>query len=367
MTNRSAVTIAAATAAVLVCATPALAQRWQVDVTGNRIGYDTTGQITSASIAPLLEWTRPDVYAILGGAFGTLQGGQWTTQGHGDLSLLFAPVRALPAFRTELVGSADGTAHAGGYNTTATHGEFRLHLAGPAAGAWIGAAASTGWTTGATGIATSVGPTAGAWARNGAVNAMTTWTPYRLDGYWYQQFEGRLSTSVGRVDLMGYAGWRGAPAATGIPNASWGGASASVWITNQLAVVFAGGSYASDLLQALPRGTYFSAGVRLSRLRPSVWAGTSAPPALYAPAHGDAVLHFRVRDAAQVAIVGDWTAWKPVPLERGADDEWIFRAHLASGVHRSNLVVDGTRWIVPDGVTAVDDGFGGKISLLVVP
>jgi hypothetical protein len=39
---------------------------------------------------------------------------------------------------------------------------------------------------------------------------------------------------------------------------------------------------------------------------------------------------------------------------------------LPPGVYRFNLIVDGERWIVPEGVTAVDDGYGGKTCLLVV-
>ncbi|HKI96125.1 MAG TPA: glycogen-binding domain-containing protein [Gemmatimonadales bacterium] len=367
MIRRAPMIAAATTAALLIVSTPALAQRWQLDVTGNRIGYDTAGGISSASFAPLVEWNRPSLYASLGGALAAFQGNQWTTQGHGELSLLFTPFRSLGAFRAEVVASADGSVHSGGYRTAGTRGELRLHVAGRNAGMWLGGAAATGWTTGATGIATSAGPTAGVWGRQGPLDAMVTWSPFRLQGDWYQQAEGRLSTTAGPVDLMGYVGWRGAPAASGLPNSTWGGASATLWVSRQLALVLRGGSYASDLLQALPRGKYISFGIRLSRGRPSVWAGTSAPHALYAPAHGEAVLRFHVPKASRVDIVGDWTNWQPVALERASKGDWIFRAHVASGVHRFNLIVNGKDWIAAPGVSAVDDGLGGKISLLVVP
>jgi hypothetical protein len=360
--------IATAIAGALLVANPhAAAQRWQVDVAGNSVGYDTAGRITSASLSPLLEWNQRTVYATLSGAVAAFEASQWTSQGHGDLSLLFAPARSLRALRLELVGSADGSVHSSGYRTAGTRGEFRAHVAGRAAGVWIGATAATGWTSAATGIATALGPSVGAWARHGASNATTTWSPYRLQGAWYQQVEGRVTTTVGPVDLMGYAGWRGAPAASGLTNTGWGGGTATVWVGRQLAIVLSGGSYASDLLQALPQGRYVSAGIRLSRRRPSVWAGSSAPRALYAAEPGAAALRFQVPKASRVDVVGDWTGWQPVPLERDPDGQWVLRARLTSGVHRFNLVVDGTRWIVPDEVAAVQDGFGGRIGLLVVP
>ncbi len=65
--------------------------------------------------------------------------------------------------------------------------------------------------------------------------------------------------------------------------------------------------------------------------------------------------------------MGTWTGWQPVPLERAADGRWVIRVTLGPGTYRFNLVIDGERWIVPDGVAAVDDGFGGKTGLLVVP
>jgi len=345
----------------------AAAQRWQVDLAGNTVGYDTAGRISSASIAPLIEWNKRTIYATLSGALAAFEASQWTSQGHGDFSVLFAPARSLRLLRTEVVGSADGSVHSSGYRTAGTRGEFRLHVAGRSSGLWIGVTAATGWTSSSTAIATAFGPTAGAWGRRGAWNATAVWTPFRLQGAWYQQVEGRVATSAGPVDVMGYAGWRGAPTVSGLPNTSWGGGSVTVWFTSQAALVFGGGTYASDLLQALPKGRYLSAAIRLSRGRPTVWAGPSAGRALYARDRGQADLRFGVPGASRVDLVGDWTGWQPVPMQRAPDGRWFLRVSLAPGVHRFNLVVDGDRWIVPEGVAAVDDGFGGKISLLVVP
>jgi hypothetical protein len=66
-------------------------------------------------------------------------------------------------------------------------------------------------------------------------------------------------------------------------------------------------------------------------------------------------------------VAGDWTAWRPVPLEQALDGRWILRLQLAAGIYRFNLIVDGERWIVPAGFATVDDGFGGKAGVLVIP
>jgi hypothetical protein len=191
--------------------------------------------------------------------------------------------------------------------------------------------------------------------------------PYRLEGYWFNEAQGRASTSIGRVDLTAYLGGRRAPSAAAIPNTAWGGGTLAVWFTPQVALVLGAGTYPSDLLQTLPKGSYLSAAIRLSRHRPPTWAPASTGHALYAAARGASELRFAVPGASRVDLVGDWTGWQAVPLQRAADGRWVVRVRLEPGVHRFNLVVDGQRWIAPEGSAAVDDGFGGKTSLLVVP
>lgn len=367
MHARRPITALALAASLLAPVEQAAAQRWQVDLAGNTVGYDTAGKIASVSIAPLIEWNGRFAYATLSAVLARFGAGQWTSHGHGDVSLLFAPARSVRLLRVEVVGSADGSVHSNDYRTAATRGEFRVHLAGRSAGLWAGGTGATGWTSPSTGVATAIGPTAGAWGRRGTWSATAVWTPFRLQGAWYQQMEGRVSASTGGAEFLGYAGWRSAPSVSGLPNATWGGGSVTVWFTSQAAFVLGAGSYASELLQALPKGRYLSAAVRFSRGRPSVWAGSSGGRAVYAHDRGEAELLFAVPGASRVDLVADWTGWQPVPMQRAADGRWLLRVVLAPGVHRFNLVVNGERWIVPAGVASVDDGFGGKISLLVVP
>ena len=39
---------------------------------------------------------------------------------------------------------------------------------------------------------------------------------------------------------------------------------------------------------------------------------------------------------------------------------------LKPGLYHFNLLVDGTEWVVPNGVATVNDGLGGLVGVLVV-
>lgn len=354
-------------ACMVVLHPPASAQRWQVDLGGSSVGYDTLARASSASVSPLIAWEGPAAYATLSGALAAFAAGQSTAQGRGDLSLLFAPAGEASRIRMELVGSADGSVHSSGYRTVATRSELRFHMAGPAAGVWLGGSAATAWALNSAGITWALGPTVGAWGRIQTWNFTTIWSPYRLAGYWFSEAQGRVAAALGSVDLAGYLGWRIAPSASGIPNSAWGGGTCAVWFAPRAALVLGAGTYPSDLLEALPKGSYLSLAIRLSKSRPTTAVLASRSPALYAKTRGPSEFRFAVPGAARVDLVGDWTGWQPVPLERASNGQWVIRTRVGPGVHRFNLVVDGERWIVPEGSAAVDDGFGGKTALLVVP
>ncbi|MGH7700732.1 MAG: glycogen-binding domain-containing protein [Gemmatimonadales bacterium] len=358
--------LAALLALSALAGSTAQAQRWQVDLGATRIRYDTATTVSSLIVAPTLEWSRPTTYTLLSGGLAAFEGSDWTAQARGDVSYLTRPPRAVP-LRFELAGSGGGSVHSTGYRTATTRGEARLHVGGRGFGAWAGGAAATGWTSGSADIGTGLGPTAGAWAQHRGWNATVLWNPMNIEGYWFPEVSGRVSASQGPVDLMLYAGWRDAPATSTIEPVTWGGGTIALWLSRSMALTVAGGTYPSDLLQSLPRGRYLSVAVRLSSRRPSVWSVPTTGRAVYAAERGVNELRFRVAGASRVAIVGDWTGWQPVPLQRAPDGRWVIRLTLGPGVYRFNLVIDGRRWIVPEGVAAVDDGFGSKTGLLVVP
>ena len=70
--------------------------------------------------------------------------------------------------------------------------------------------------------------------------------------------------------------------------------------------------------------------------------------------------------ASRVEISGDFTQWKPVVLDRGGDGRWTLTLPLAAGTHRLNARIDGGSWIVPPGLTRMNDDFAGEVGLIVI-
>ncbi len=73
-------------------------------------------------------------------------------------------------------------------------------------------------------------------------------------------------------------------------------------------------------------------------------------------------------EAESVALLGDFTAWKdPIPLSRTSDGVWVGEVRVTAGRYRYVLVVDdGQVRTDPASSQIVDDGFGGKSSVLDV-
>jgi len=84
--------------------------------------------------------------------------------------------------------------------------------------------------------------------------------------------------------------------------------------------------------------------------------------------NGDSlVVRFRFDSVHAVAIAGDWNQWQPVPLRSLGASLWEGTLALKRGLYHFNLLVDGTDWVVPNGVATVPDGLGGMVGVLLVP
>jgi hypothetical protein len=64
--------------------------------------------------------------------------------------------------------------------------------------------------------------------------------------------------------------------------------------------------------------------------------------------------------------MGDFTAWQPVALHRGADGWWTLAHELAVGTYQMNLRVDGGSWQAPPGLLTTRDEFGGIAGILPI-
>jgi hypothetical protein len=70
--------------------------------------------------------------------------------------------------------------------------------------------------------------------------------------------------------------------------------------------------------------------------------------------------------AQQVHLAGDFSGWQPnVQLVKSNAGTWVATVPVAVGVHRYQFVVDDS-WVPDPAVGGVDDGFGGRNSVMVV-
>jgi len=128
---------------------------------------------------------------------------------------------------------------------------------------------------------------------------------------------------------------------------------------------------------------------RMVSVRP-VWAGVLAAAAALAlwlvprtpapvvqgvpaarPVADTVYVRFELADRAArtVSVAGTFNGWRvgALAMSRDSTGLWSATAALPVGEHRYEFVVDGTRWIPdPTAHAEVDDGFGGRNSVIVV-
>jgi hypothetical protein len=78
------------------------------------------------------------------------------------------------------------------------------------------------------------------------------------------------------------------------------------------------------------------------------------------------VLRVRAPGARRVEVMGDFTEWEPFELA-STGDVFSRAVSLSSGTHRVVVRLDGGPWLPAANTPAVDDDFGGRVGLLVVP
>lgn len=128
-------------------------------------------------------------------------------------------------------------------------------------------------------------------------------------------------------------------------------------------------------LQVGGRGNAFDPVYRTAT-RTSFWGGLSlrlgggravAAPVPARARDGRAVITLPARSAKGIpAIAGDFTGWKPVPMQRDGS-RWTYTATLAPGVYHYAFVAEDGTWFVPESVPGRQgDGMGGYVAVLVV-
>lgn len=294
---------------------------------------------------------------------------------------------SLGGWRAELSGSGGLSSYVVSDTAFPTYGHVlgrvRVHYGGRRAGGWGAAASGHSFFGDTTGTPVEIG--AGAWiARDRFVIGGTVTGTWIADSS-YLDMIGSLRWRHDWFEAFGTAGIRTASAGGG--SGAWAEASLEIPVAEPVKLLIAGGRYPSDPVRGVLAASYVSVGVRITPFRPAprlddplVAAYRTAldrraqPLSPAAPrislgavtAEGR-VITIQIASAARVELAGDFTDWLPREMERVDEATWALSLRLGSGIHRLNVRVDGGPWIVPRGITSLNDEFGGRVGLLVVP
>ena len=179
-----------------------------------------------------------------------------------------------------------------------------------------------------------------AWYADASLAGAYEWGPFSAT----LSAVGRITTSDHRATAGAYAAYR---------------------LSKRVSLEGGYGGFLPDPFLGFAAATSGSLGVRMALGPLPAGAGP-----LVAVRRGSAVVvQVRVRGAGQVALAGEWANWTPIQMRRVKPngDLWEGTLTLAAGTYRFNIIVDGTKWAVPEGVASVPDGLGGQAGVLVVP
>lgn len=153
----------------------------------------------------------------------------------------------------------------------------------------------------------------------------------------------------------------------------WASARTAVWVTNKIAAVASGGREPAQPTRGLPARSYGSLGLMLAywpipRNTVPVVTPASLVKAFEIRPAGTALQRItaRIGGVETVEIMGDFSDWTPIQLQRRGRDQWELLVPMSAGIHHINMRIDGGVWITPPGVPSIRDGFNGEVGVLLV-
>ena len=359
-----------ATVGAATAPTPAVAQTdASIGLGAGTVRYPGGSSFGSAMASPSLRYTSPGLAADAGGAVASLPFGLSTQARASVWGIAFRlPGELRLAGEFNLTGT---TLSKGGGSTAAAHGMGEVLWSSASWGLGLGAGPSTGMVTGEFPVV-ALHTRARAWWRPGeedatrATELQLVVEPTHFPGGWFTDVGAGGSVERRRVVA---SVWLAGRLAGGPESKAAGSALLQMFVSPRVSIEVGGGSYLNDPYQDLPRAGFVTLGVRLHGSPRPIHAPPAPPSAPLTPEiRGDSqVVRFRMPGAQRVAIAGDWNAWQPLALRPLGDDVWEGALRLTRGVHHFNLLVDGSDWVVPNGVGTVSDGMGGMVAVLIVP
>jgi hypothetical protein len=189
----------------------------------------------------------------------------------------------------------------------------------------------------------------------------------------FSDVEGAIEWSIGPVELAAQGGYRIGGSYDVTPESRrWAAATATYWLSSQLAAVVGGGRQPANPARGLPARSYANLGVMLAywpipkRRVPVAASATVVGFEARDAGSSQQTLIIRVGGVERVEIMGDFTAWEPKLLTRIGRDRWEITLPIAPGIHQINVRVDNGRWRPPPGTPTMRDGFSGEVGILVV-
>ena len=346
-----------------------------LDAGGVAIQYADTLSGVAATITPHVFGDWGNRIADLSGTYSQF-GSNWSIQGTANGSLF----SRVGGFLGELSLFAGGSSHRDGSRTGELLANGRLHFqrgrtelfAGIGGGKTLFGHETRTIVLGELGAETDV--------ESGV--ATFSFTPVTM-GDSIKYADSQLSFVIQRplFDLSALLGGRLGDQLTSLGGTTrvWGNVSVSRWLTSNFAVVASGGTYPIDPTQGYPGGRFVSLGLRIASAArrvslPSIDASASpsdsnvASVVKFLTDRTAGVVTFRIfaPSAQSVELTGDFTNWEPLAAVSVGDGWWSVARPLNLGKYQMNLRIDGGKWVVPPGLLAIVDEFGGDVGLLVI-
>jgi hypothetical protein len=340
-------------------------------------------------IAPSFQFTSVRFLLTTEGDFAGHTEHGWQSKGRLAATVRQTLVGQLEA-RLGIQGAASRTRW--GRSAGGLLGEARLQLGSDARGLSLGLGSGSSFTTGSTQPLSRI--EAGGWSRVGrfdlgfwlkhtgltvpgaTADDRTPGDTLQVGGSGnrrtlqdhYTDVEATLGWTRGNFAVQAGAGRRFGKA---FDFGSWH-VTALYQVTSRVALVASSGRFPVDVVSGLPSGAFTTLSMRF-HLRddaevprqPERTAGRIKNQ-LFTAVRGDDGNHLitiRVPQANVVELMGDFTDWNPVLLVPGDADQWLLRMRIPPGMHEVNVRIDGGAWTVPAGLTAVDDGLGGRVGI----
>jgi hypothetical protein len=191
----------------------------------------------------------------------------------------------------------------------------------------------------------------------------------------FGDLEGAVHWDLGVIELSAQTGRRfGDSYDVTADSRRWSAATATVWLSDRIAVVAGGGRQPALPLRGLPARSYAMGGLELA-----YWplSKNSVPVSLphaplvrsfeyHAGTTGMQRIIIRVGGVETVDVMGDFSDWSPLTLVRHGRDLWELSIPMSAGMHQINVRVDGGPWMAPPNMPTMHDSFNGEVGLMVV-